>query len=80
MSKVVIALGGNALGHTPEAQIEAVRRAAPSIAGLIAGGHQVVIGHGNGPQVGMIDSALDYSAHGELKMIEIGRASCRERV
>ena len=76
MSKVVIALGGNALGHTPEAQIEAVRRAAPSIAGLITGGHQVIIRHGNGPQVGMIDSALDYSAHGELKTPEIPLVEC----
>ena len=76
MSKVVVALGGNALGHTPEAQIEAVRQAAPSIVGLIAAGHRVVIGHGNGPQVGMIDSALDYSAHGELKTPEMPLVEC----
>lgn len=76
MSRVVVALGGNALGHTPEAQIEAVRKAAPSIVGLIAAGHRVVLGHGNGPQVGMIDSALDYSAHGTLKTPEIPLVEC----
>ena len=76
MSRVVVALGGNALGHTPAAQIEAVRKAAPSIVGLIAAGHRVVLGHGNGPQVGMIDSALDYSAHGTLKTPEIPLVEC----
>ena len=45
MSKVVVALGGNALGNTPEGQIEAVRKAAPSIMGLVKAGHQVVIEH-----------------------------------
>nr|WP_233572572.1 carbamate kinase [Fretibacterium sp. OH1220_COT-178] len=76
LSRVVVALGGNALGHTPAAQIEAVRKAAPSIVGLIAAGHRVVLGHGNGPQVGMIDSALDYSAHGTLKTPEIPLVEC----
>ncbi|MGL5204621.1 MAG: carbamate kinase, partial [Metamycoplasmataceae bacterium] len=54
MSKIVIALGGNALGNNPEEQKELVKIPAKKIADLIKQGHQVVVGHGNGPQVGMI--------------------------
>jgi carbamate kinase len=60
--KVVIALGGNALGNTPTEQLELVRHTAQPIVDLIARGNQVVIAHGNGPQVGMINkhmSAVD---------------------
>ena len=52
--KIVIALGGNALGNTLPEQMEAVRGTGKAIADLIEAGHQVVISHGNGPQVGMI--------------------------
>lgn len=80
MSKVVVALGGNALGNTPEGQIEAVRKAAPSIMGLVKVGHQVVIGHGNGPQVGMINNAFDFASQGDGKtpympLVECGAMS-----
>ena len=80
MSKVVVALGGNALGNTPEGQIEAVRKAAPSIMGLVKAGHQVVIGHGNGPQVGMINNAFDFASQGDGKtpympLVECGAMS-----
>ena len=61
MSRIVIALGGNALGNTPEEQLERVRNAAKSIVGFVKQGHQVIIGHGNGPQVGMINNAMDFS-------------------
>ena len=55
--RVVIALGGNAMtgpdgSATPQAQRAAVERAAPAIAAVVADGHQVVLTHGNGPQVG----------------------------
>src|SRR4051812_10789258 len=54
--RIVVALGGNALigphgDATPEAQTDAVRAAAPALAGLAAE-HELVITHGNGPQVG----------------------------
>ncbi|MGL4948402.1 MAG: carbamate kinase [Mycoplasma sp.] len=54
MSIIVIALGGNALGNNPTEQKELVKIPAQKIASLIKEGHQVVVGHGNGPQIGMI--------------------------
>ena len=60
--KIVIALGGNALGNTPYEQLELVRETAKPIADLIAQGNQVVIAHGNGPQVGMINLAMSSAA------------------
>lgn len=56
--KIVIALGGNALGNSLFEQMEAVRVASKSIADLIEAGHQVALTHGNGPQVGMINQAF----------------------
>lgn len=56
--KIVLALGGNALGNNPEEQLSLVQDAAKSFVDLIADGHQLVITHGNGPQVGMINNAL----------------------
>jgi carbamate kinase len=55
--RVLLALGGNAMtgpdgSATPEAQRTAIAAAMESVAGLIAAGHDVVITHGNGPQVG----------------------------
>lgn len=57
--KIVLALGGNALGHTSEEQQEASARAAIAIADLICAGHDIVIAHGNGPQVGKIQKAME---------------------
>lgn len=57
--KLVIALGGNALGSTPEEQLDLVKYTAKAIADLVEQGHQVIIGHGNGPQVGMINLAFE---------------------
>lgn len=59
MAKVVIALGGNALGDTPVLQAQRAREAAASIADVIVDGNEVVLCHGNGPQVGMINLAFD---------------------
>jgi len=58
-SRIVIALGGNALGNTPEEQIKKIDEAAPSLVQLIAQGYEIMVTHGNGPQVGMINSAFD---------------------
>ncbi|EGY79845.1 carbamate kinase [Peptoniphilus indolicus] len=58
MKKIVLALGGNALGDTPEEQKEAVKNTAVSIVDLIEEGNEVIVAHGNGPQVGMINLAM----------------------
>lgn len=58
MSKIMLALGGNALGNSPEEQIELVKETSKPIVDLIEEGHTVVIAHGNGPQVGMINSTF----------------------
>lgn len=57
--QLVIALGGNALGNTPEEQKEAVLAAAKHIVSLANDGYKIVIVHGNGPQVGMINLAFE---------------------
>ena len=56
--RIVIALGGNALGNNLPEQMVAVKQTAKAIADLIQAGNQVVIAHGNGPQVGMIQKAM----------------------
>ena len=52
MSRIVIALGGNALGNTAKEQLQLVTETAKAIVDLIEQGNEVVIAHGNGPQVG----------------------------
>lgn len=59
MSRIVVALGGNALGDTPQSQLEHARLAARCLAPLVIAGHSLVVCHGNGPQVGMIKLAFD---------------------
>ncbi len=56
--RIVIALGGNALGRNLSEQMQAVRQTSAAIADLIEDGHEVIITHGNGPQVGMIQDAF----------------------
>ena len=56
--RIVIALGGNALGSNLPEQAIAVRQTAAAIVDLIQEGHEVVVAHGNGPQVGMIQNAM----------------------
>ena len=56
--KTVIALGGNALGNNLPQQMAAVKKTSAAIADLIEAHHEVVIVHGNGPQVGMIQNAM----------------------
>ena len=58
-NRVVIALGGNALGRDVEEQKEAVRKTAKVIVDLAEQGLDLIITHGNGPQVGMIQNAMD---------------------
>ena len=60
--RIVVALGGNALGRTPTEQLSLVRETARPLVDLVEKGYALVIGHGNGPQVGMINLAMEYSA------------------
>lgn len=78
--KIVIALGGNALGNDPIEQLKKVKIATDIISDLIKEGNDVVIGHGNGPQVGMIKLAMDYSSNSDEKtpimpLVECGAMS-----
>ena len=72
--KIVIALGGNALGTTPEEQLKLVQKTAKSIVDL-APTYDIVVTHGNGPQVGMINSALSLS-HEEIDTPVVPFAEC----
>ena len=56
--RIVVALGGNALGNNLPEQMTAVKQTARAIADLIEEGDEVVVAHGNGPQVGMIQKAM----------------------
>ena len=56
--RIVVALGGNALGNNLPEQMLAVKETARAIADLIEGGNEVIVAHGNGPQVGMIQKAM----------------------
>lgn len=62
--RIVIALGGNALGNNLPEQYVAVQTTSRAIADLIEEGHEVIISHGNGPQVGMINNAM--GAYGRM--------------
>ena len=62
MAKIVIALGGNALGNTPVEQLHLVEGTASSIVDMIEQGNDVIIAHGNGPQVGMINLGMSTAA------------------
>lgn len=56
--RIVVALGGNALGKNLPEQMQAVRVTARAIVDLIEQGNEVIVVHGNGPQVGMIANAM----------------------
>ena len=74
--RIVLALGGNALGNTLEEQMIAVKSTAKAIVGLIKAGHEVVITHGNGPQVGMINMAMEAAGKTEAKTPYIPMSVC----
>ena len=66
IKKIVLALGGNALGNTPQEQKDAVKHTAKSIVDLVSKGNEVIISHGNGPQVGMINLAMDAASKSDV--------------
>ena len=74
--KIVVALGGNALGKSPLEQLELVKLTAKPIVDLIADGHEVVLAHGNGPQVGMINLAMSTAAGSEAATPEMPFPEC----
>ncbi len=74
--RIVLALGGNALGNTLEEQMKAVKTTSKAIAGLIEAGNEVVIAHGNGPQVGMINLAMEAAGKTEAKTPYIPMSVC----
>ena len=74
--KIVIALGGNALGNNLAEQMSAVKSTAKAIVDLIEEGHDVVISHGNGPQVGMINLAMDALTKMDTKYSSIPMSVC----
>ena len=60
--RLVVALGGNALGNSAEEQLSLVKKTAFAIADIVDAGYEVIVGHGNGPQVGIINLAMEVSA------------------
>lgn len=76
MRRLVIALGGNALGKTPQEQLDLVKKTAKTIVDLSEEGYNVIVGHGNGPQVGMINLAMDFAANNGANTPSMPFAEC----
>lgn len=74
--KIVVALGGNALGKTPLEQLKLVKDTAKPIVDLIEEGHQVILAHGNGPQVGMINLGMDTASKSDAATPEMPFPEC----
>ncbi|PUU94583.1 carbamate kinase [Halanaerobium sp.] len=68
MSRIMLALGGNALGNGPQEQLQIVKESARSVVDLIEQGHEVVIAHGNGPQVGMINLGMEVASQNDERV------------
>ena len=65
MSRIVVALGGNALGSNAKEQLATVKKTARRLVDLVTMGHEIIVTHGNGPQVGMIYKAMAASVKEE---------------
>ncbi|KYH28908.1 MULTISPECIES: carbamate kinase [Clostridium] len=74
--RIVIALGGNALGSNLSEQMKAVKTTSKAIVDLIEEGHEVVVAHGNGPQVGMINLAFEAAVRSEVIKDNIPMSVC----
>lgn len=75
-NRIVIALGGNALGSTPKEQLQKVEEAATSLVKLIAQGNEIIVSHGNGPQVGMINLAFEEASKINDKVVPVELPEC----
>ena len=76
MSKIVVALGGNALGKTPSEQLKILESVSKILVDLIKEGNKIVLTHGNGPQVGAISLAMEYASNGKVKTPDMPFAEC----
>ncbi len=76
MKKIVVALGGNALGKTPGEQLKLVKDTAKPIVDLVEAGNEVILAHGNGPQVGMINLAMLTSSESEANTPDMPFPEC----
>ncbi|RYV49528.1 carbamate kinase [Pengzhenrongella frigida] len=76
MSRIVIALGGNALGSTAAEQRACIDAATPSLVGLIAQGHEIIVSHGNGPQVGAISLAFEIASQHTDRVASMDLPEC----
>jgi carbamate kinase len=74
--RIVIALGGNALGNTLSEQMTAACITAKAIVDLVEAGHEIAVVHGNGPQVGMIFSAFDTAAKEDKQFRALPMSVC----
>lgn len=74
--KIVVALGGNALGETPAIQKQNAMITAKYLIALIKEGHQLIITHGNGPQVGLINLAFDEGNKVNEKVYQMPFGEC----
>lgn len=76
MKKIVVALGGNALGKTPAEQLQLVKDTAKPIVDLVEAGNEVILAHGNGPQVGMINLAMLTASESEANTPDMPFPEC----
>lgn len=74
--RIVVALGGNALGNSAKEQRETLKMTSMPIVDLIEEGHDVIIAHGNGPQVGMINLAMDQAVKSIPNFAEMPITEC----
>ncbi len=74
--RIVIALGGNALGNTPEEQKEKLRFSSKALVELITQGNEIIVSHGNGPQVGMINLAFEDASKKNDKIVALEMPEC----
>ena len=74
--RIVIALGGNALGETPEKQKQMAEVTASYIVPIIKKGYEVIISHGNGPQVGLINLAFVEGKKNNSKVFDMPFSEC----
>lgn len=76
IKRIVVALGGNALGDSPREQEKCVEKAAKALVGLIKQGNEIMISHGNGPQVGMINLAFYEASKVNDRVVEMPLPEC----
>lgn len=74
--RIVIALGGNALGNNPEEQKERLRFSSKALVALILQGYEIIVSHGNGPQVGMINLAFEDASKSNDKVVPLEMPEC----